>query len=380
MKVIRQLAFWGVLAGCLVCPGCACRDREALREALLTPAQTDGRARLDVVDGVPVLRLYGTGDEMAHQYGTLLKPALQPFVGYVDTIITPGLQRCFFARAHAAEPHLPADILRQIRIAAEAANVPYDYLLAVNVVPQIECSALAVWGDKTTDGACVMGRNAEYISMGLGDCGSLLIVRHATDQTPMVLVSFVGMLGGFTGITADGVGFGNLVIFNARPEANEIRPKGLPVQLAMPLAADGAKTAAEMIDRLLAMNHAIPMNVMAADRTDSLIVELGPEQNVIRRGRDGVLSVSNYYVEHPNRWFSYDCPRQVAMEEYAEDHRGQMTAKMMEEALKEGSYDLLNLQAVVLAPATMRIHVSINKIPAVDGPYQVFDVEELLAD
>ena len=128
------------------------------------------------------------------------------------------------------------------------------------------------------------------------------------------------------------------------------------------------------------MKHAIPMNVMAADRTDALIVELGPELNVLRQGRDGVLSVSNYYVEHPNRWFSYDCPRQVAMEEFADDHRGQMTAELMEKALKEGSYDALNLQAVVLAPAQMQIRVSINKVPAVDGPYQVFDVDELLAE
>ena len=371
---------WVVLAGCVVCPGCACRDREALWEALQTPRQTDGPARLDVVDGVPVLHLYGTGDDMARQYGTLLKPALQALIRYVDTIVTPGLKRCFFARAHAAEPHLPVDVVRQIRIAAEAAEVPYDYLLAVNVVPQIECSALAVWSGRTTDGACVMGRNAEYISMGLGEVGSLLIVRHATDQTPMVLVGFVGMLGGFTGITADGVAFGNLVIFNAAPADDELRPDGLPVQLAMPLAADGSQTAGDMIDRLLEMEHAIPMNVMAADRTDALIVELGPEQNVLRQGRDGVLSVSIYYVEHPNRWFSYDCPRQVAMEEFADDHRGQMTAELMEKALKEGSYDPLNLQAVVLAPAQMQIRVSVNKIPAVDGPYQVFDVDELLAD
>ncbi|MHC4986543.1 MAG: C45 family peptidase, partial [Planctomycetota bacterium] len=176
---------------------------------------------------------------------------------------------------------------------------------------------MAVWGDQTPDGACVMGRNAEYISMGLGEVGSLLIVRHATDQTPMVLVGFVGMLGGFTGITADGVAFGNLVIFNAAPADDELRPDGLPVQLAMPLAADAVRSAADMIDRLLAMKHAIPMNVMAADRADALIVELGPERNVLRQGRDGVLSGSNYYVDHPDRWFSYDCPRQVAMEEFA---------------------------------------------------------------
>ncbi|MHC4986544.1 MAG: hypothetical protein ACYTFO_10365 [Planctomycetota bacterium] len=118
MNTIQRLVLWGLLAGCLVCPGCACRDREVLWEALQTPRQTDGRARLDVVDGVPVLHLYGTGDEMARQYGTLLRPALQAFVRYVDTIITPGLKRCFFARARAAEPYLPADIRRQIRIAA----------------------------------------------------------------------------------------------------------------------------------------------------------------------------------------------------------------------------------------------------------------------
>jgi len=46
-----------------------------IKEVLYAEAQ-DGKATLKVVDGVPVMHLYGSGAEMGKQYGTLLKRLL----------------------------------------------------------------------------------------------------------------------------------------------------------------------------------------------------------------------------------------------------------------------------------------------------------------
>ena len=375
-----RLLTWMLLTVAALCPGCVCDDRDAIKEAMQTPRQGEGRPRLEVVEDIPVLHLYGTGDQMAHQYGELLRPALQALDRYVGAILPPGLRRCYTARSLEAEAALPEEVRRHIRIASEAAEVPYEHLLALNVVPRFECSALAVWGPVTEDGEVIMGRNAEYFGLGLSDRGSLIVVRHATDRTPSVLVGFLGMLGGFTGITAEGVAFGNMVIFNPHYRENRWETNGLPVQLAMPLAADGCRSADEVVARLRKMDHAIPMNVMVADRQRALVLEIGPAGGVLVEGREGALATSNFYTVYPNRSYDYACPRSKALLATADAFRGSMAADQMEAALAAGSFDPFNLHAVVFEPGAMRMRVSLNRVPAADGPYQAFDLRELLAD
>ena len=378
---VRHALTWGVLLICAAHPGCVCEYHDQILEAMQTPAELEGSpARLEVVDGTPVLHLYGTGDEMAAQYGQLMGPAVRALLGYVESLVPVWHVDGLREYARQAEPNLPDDLRRQIQIAAAEAGVDYIDFLTLNVAPKMACSVLAVWGEASADGELIMGRNAEYFGLGLEDRGGYVMVRHATDETPQVIVSVVGMLGGFTGINADGVAYGNMLIFNATDADDEWDNRGLPVQLAMPIAAAGSADADEMAARLAAMTHAIPMNVMVADRTHALMLELSPNGNVTRRGPDGYLAASNYYIDHPDRAHDADCWRYDALIDAAEEYQGQMNRELMEEAVYDASYDDLNLQAVIFEPAKMQMHVSINQVPAAAGPYQTFDLSALLAE
>ncbi|MHC4563727.1 MAG: C45 family autoproteolytic acyltransferase/hydrolase [Planctomycetota bacterium] len=378
--IVRRAATLLMLVWLACCPGCACDDREAIRKALQMPARCGERARLEVVDGIPVAHLYGTGEEMARQYGTLLKPALQALEKYGEKVFPPGLARCFVAQGKEVEATLPAELRAQLRAIAEAAEVPYEFISGVNLVPNIMCSTLAMWGPAGPDGELIMGRNVDYPAMGLAERGSLVLVCHSTDAAPVVLVSFLGMMGGFTGINAEGVCFGNMVIFNA--SGPESQAGGLPIQLAMRIAGQQSGTAREMVDDLRATRHIIPMSVMVADRTEALVVELGLTGSRVRGGdRVGVLAASNYFLVHPDQaWRFTGCPRHKSLLRDAEEHHGAMTPKDMGEALYDARFPTMNLQAVIFEPSTMKMHISINRNPAAAGPYHEFDVQQLLAE
>ncbi|MHC4982195.1 MAG: C45 family autoproteolytic acyltransferase/hydrolase [Planctomycetota bacterium] len=358
-------------------PGCALVYRHQIKAAMRTPA-AHGRARLEIYEGVPVVHLYGSAEEMAAQYGALLKPALQALAKYGDSLLPAPTKKRLIEYARGQEPLLPEDIRRQLQALADASGVPYDDIVALNVVPRIRCTTLAVWGPATADGALIMGRNADYFGMGLADRGSLIVVCHSSEEKPVVLVSFLGMLGGFAGINSDGVAFGNMLVFNAT--GPRCQDGGLPVQLAMRLAAEKADDAQSMARELGNMKHVIPMNVMVADLRRAMLLELGLSDTVIRHGKNGVLAASNDFLEHPLRAGGVYCRRYNALVSAAAKHGGGMGVEEVKKALHAARIATMNIQAVIFEPAAMRMHVSINRCPASAGPYTQFDLRQLLED
>ncbi|MBS3734814.1 MAG: hypothetical protein KGY99_07790 [Phycisphaerae bacterium] len=388
----------GLLVACVFNRGCACVHRERLRAELLTPRHlrpqgeeppalhvgggAPGQPRLVVDEHIPVLHLYGTGREMAQQYGRLLGAAIRAFVAYGRAMLPEKTMQPYIAHARTAAGALPEDFREQIRIIAEQADVPYDYLLALNVVPRVACSTLAMWGEATRDGTLLMGRNADYFDFAVGDRGSVLVVYHATDARPFVAMGFVGMVGAFTGINTDGVVFGNMLVFNAADPV-AAGPRGLPIQLAMRLAAQRSGSAAEMVAALGAMKHAIAMNVMVADAGEALVCELHRDAHTVRRGKRGVLAATNNFVATPARSGDRRCSRLDRLRRTARARHGQMTVddiKRVLHAVRVERFGVIhNVQSVIFEPGSMRMHVSLNRIPATAGPWKTYDLRDLLA-
>jgi hypothetical protein len=328
-------------------------------------------------DSIPVLHLRGTPREIGAQHGRALRRALRELDAYLRAIVPRAQMEAFFAQAQARSRSLPPEYREELAAMAEAANVPYDELLAINVIPRLQCSALAVWGDATRDGATIMGRNADYFGLGLADRGGVVAVYHPAEGEAVAAVTFLGMIGAFTGINEHGVAFGNMLVFNAADPGPD--PAGLPVQLAMRMAAHRAESAGEFARYLLDRRHAIPMNVIAADSSDALVLELGHNGSSILRGDRGFVAVSNHFRTPALCRHLPACERLAGLEAFAEEHRGRFDVPLMEQALFGARIPDLNLQAAVFEPARMRMHVSLNRVPASAGPYVAFDLRELFA-
>ena len=135
-----------------------------------------------------------------------------------------------------------------------------------------------------------------------------------------------------------------------------------------------------MSARLLSQKHVIPMNVMIADRKEAVVLELGLRANALRLARRGVLASSNYFRTPGLRAGEVACKRYAALIAAAEEQSGSFDVELMKKALYAARIKNLNLQAVVLEPGAMKMHVCVNRTPASAGPYTVFDVKKLCAD
>jgi len=357
--------------------------RARIRTALMT-SREHGRARLEVVDNLPVLHLYGTPGEMGEQYGTLLKDALLALEAYMEAILPAAETSRFLDYARQAEPHLPGPFREELRAVADTSGMAYMKLVAINTVPGLLCTGLAVWGDATENGAFLMGRNAEYFSFGLGDRGSLIVVYHPDGGIPWASLSFLGVLGAFTGINAEGVAFGNMLVLNAKDRTP--RWDAPPIQILLRLAAEQCHSTQEMADWLLSQRHAMPMNVMVADADRALVLELDHEDAQARGGSNGVLAVSNYFLSPRLRSGIRTCERRAALLDTAEETRPMAVEDVktalhrarLESSFRWAGFRPLNIQAAVFEPAAMRMHISANRVPACAGPYTAFDLETLL--
>ena len=365
----------GLAAGVCGAPNVATEANAACSRlpALMRRPRTYEAARVDIRGRVPIVHLYGSPEEMGRQYGRLMGAPLRALTACVAAATPDRMHKLFLSMTRRGETHLPADIREEIVAMADAADVPFETLAALNVVTRIACTTIAAPGP---DGQLVMGRNGDFFGMGLGERGMLVVVRHPPKARPTATVAFLGMVGAFTGINDAGVAYGNMLVFNAA--GPKWKPTGLPIQIALRAAAETAGGAAELVEILTAQSHAIPMNIMAVDADEALVLELGLADTAVRRADpNGLLVATNHFrtpelTSHPERCDRYD--------RLTDNNHGPVVMDVadMKAALHRNRIRMMNLQAVVFEPASRRMHVSINCLPASAGPYIAMDLRDVL--
>ena len=338
-----------------------------------------GQPRLEYYDGIPILHLYGSSNEMGKQYGTIMQKQLESVEVIAMGLFSYKKVQSYLELAKEAEPHVPAYILDFIRGMSDASGVDYYSLLALNVVPKTTCSVLAVWGDATADGNLLMGRNADYNFKRVNRALGLIVVKHPEEGYSTVASSFLGMAGAFTGMNEKGVSYGNMLVHNGFED--DVITDGLPIQLLMQTAGERFSTAREMNDWLVEQQHMIPINVMCADKDEAIVAELGQHNYAIREGSEGVLASTNYFFSSGMfKEPELDDARFANLMLTAKKYYGEFNLEHLKEAMHAARQPRENLQCVLFEPAAMKMHVSMNRVPASAGPFTTFDINVLLDD
>ena len=130
------------------------------------------------------------------------------------------------------------------------------------------CSSVTVWGDHTTDGRVLTGRNLDYQTMGhLLNNYHLLLVEPAAPATATmparkgwVSLAFTGAIGCYTGMNEDGV---TAMMHNTPGHYSRsigIVPRGFSQRYGLE-RADAARMPESYADALREMHHLVPSNI-----------------------------------------------------------------------------------------------------------------------
>ena len=182
----------------------------------------------ETIDGLRVLKLYGSHYEMGYAHGYLLGPEI--FERQEAILARPGLLDFYENRVipNIHNVHFPPEYYQEIRgnfdgLKARAANgtvysrvvgreVDFVDALAVTCLnafaSQGMCSTFSLWGDMTHDGAVLTAYNHDCLITD-GNTGQWYVIVRTPDEAsgaiPTVCVGLAGDLNIHTGMNVEGI-------------------------------------------------------------------------------------------------------------------------------------------------------------------------------
>lgn len=216
--------------------------RSSARARRPLPSELDGRYELH--RGIHVLRVSGDDYEMGYQHGALLKHVigrgpLPALATYLERTMSGELGRRGGRLAARAlqntvggliasrnPPHVldgMAGLIDGAGVSREslrrAVTMPDTFLWMMKHarvrktpvaprlgVPVFGCTSALAWGDATSDGAMLHGRNFDYPGVGTWDREQAVVFHRPKDGQPYVSLASPGiLLGGITAMNAAGI-------------------------------------------------------------------------------------------------------------------------------------------------------------------------------
>lgn len=180
---------------------------------------TEGKGRLELHDGVRVLFLNGTPEEMGTQQGTLVRKEVHNLVDRilygVGVMSSLPKGRWFFGEIEEAQSRLQKFMdpryLREMDAMADAAGRPREEARLANYFPELfHCSGFALLGPATKDGRIFHGRILDYLK-GVGlEQNACVVVLKPDVGNAWVNVGYCGFVGSVTAMNEKGISIGEM--------------------------------------------------------------------------------------------------------------------------------------------------------------------------
>lgn len=180
---------------------------------------TEGKGRLEMVDGTKVLLVKGSPEEMGEQHGALLKKSIRSDVRRVlygmGVAASLANGKWFFDEMDAAEqrllPHMDERYVQEMDAIADTAGVSRAEVRMANMFPELfHCSGFAIFGEATAGGHLYHGRILDYFrGQGL-EQNAVVIVSQPDYGHAWVNVSYAGFVGSVTAMNEKHVAIGEM--------------------------------------------------------------------------------------------------------------------------------------------------------------------------
>ena len=193
-------------------------------------------------------------------------------------------------------PHLPSHLKEELTALAAGAQVSLGTVLLINVTDDLannipHCSALAVGGPRTADGAYLMGRNLDYpVFLDiLVPLQTLFLLKPDRGQ-PLASLAWPGYLGVCTGINKAGVALAQLSAIS-----RDRTLQGMPAALRFRLGLETGATAPAAATRIVGLPGTIGNSLMLCDPRQALVLELTARSRAWRFPSHGLLTATNHF-------------------------------------------------------------------------------------
>jgi outer membrane lipoprotein-sorting protein len=180
---------------------------------------TEGKGRLEMIDGARLLFLKGTPEEMGQQHGVLLRDEIHAVctrilygVGVGSSFVKGAW---FFGEVEGAQarllPFMNPRYLAEEDAIARASGMNAQEARLANFFPELfHCSGFAIFGKATSDGHIYHGRVLDYLR-GVGlEQHAVTIVHQPDVGHAWINISYAGFVGSVTAMNDQGISIGEM--------------------------------------------------------------------------------------------------------------------------------------------------------------------------
>ena len=358
LRLIRHV----LVCACVAPLVCAAASGAEFKEA------TFGPASLKIVEGVPVIHVYGTHEQIGEQQGKLLGEAAKAVhKQYFGKLFFPGgkdigLRASVLKHSLRMAKSIPADYIKEMKAFAKASGLSYEDILLANTVFDIKraifCTTFVAGGKRSADGKPVFGRNLDFPTLGVAYKFSCVIVYHPKGGHAVAAVSFPGLVGVLSGLNDAGVA---AAVMEVHLRGAQIQ--ATPYAMVFRAALTECETTDAVIKAVTARARTSTNNLMICDADgNAACLELGMKKTAARRQEDGFVYATNHFrsKELGRPWPCWRTPR---LKKVARNGQ-KLDEAAAQKLLQSVSYKLLTMQSIVFRPASREFLLAIGKPPA----------------
>lgn len=346
------------------------------------PEGKHGAGELKYHNGLPVLVVSGTPEEIGEEIGVLgMKPAMKLVKYPHDFLNKVGMGIAWQGILSIGKSMLnnfPANCRAEMEAGAKASGADRDDLIAGNTMFDIKkvffCSTLLIEAKRSKTGGVLMGRNLDFPTLGYLQDYSLVTVYRQPDKHALATIGFPGHLGCLSGINDAGLAVSVLEVYTSNDDAVRFDAGGVPYALCFRRLLEECSTVEEAGKLLKEMKRTAYVNLAVADRNGGGVFEITPKTVEFRGPTEGVCACTNHFRTEKlgttkicRRFTELSKVRDLALVDVEDVHA----------RLHAANQGWLTLQTMVFEPNTLKLHLAIGKCPSSALPLKTLELKPL---
>jgi isopenicillin-N N-acyltransferase-like protein len=349
------------------------------------PEAVSGPARLTYVNGLPVMFLQGTPEELGRQQAELVGATIAPMLGLTrDVVKHHGYERVWplvTAMSRVLMRNAPPEYRQELETFIETGRLDWDGLLVGNSLVELRrmggCSSFLVLPARSRTGELIFGRNFDFPSFNVLDKYGCISVVRPQGKRAFVSIGYPGMIGVLSGMNDAGLAVATMDVNESADGAPIFDPTGVPLALTYRRILEECATVEEAERLLKATKITTYMNLAVADVDEAVVFELTPQTVGVRRAPRDVLCCTNHF-QLEGLCTDRSC-RRIQVLDRLDQTQPAFGLEDVHRALHEVNQGALTLQTMIFEPRAWRLHVAMNaRGPVSDDPLTVLELREWL--
>jgi isopenicillin-N N-acyltransferase-like protein len=377
-QTIRSFCVWASIAFIVAVCGHA-----VAAEPSVFDAAKHKSGELQFIEGLPVVTVEGTPEEIGEQLGTLFKKPLASLPAKQEAFAKGfGFKQppaVLMKTGNFLLPWFPENHRRELQAVAKAAEMDENFLIFGNLMYELSrfpaCSTLTVEPDRSKTDGPLFGRNLDFPTFGFLDKYSVVVIYRPTGKHAFASMSFPGFFGVASGINDAGLCVAQLEVGGSAEKKPGFNPRGTPVALCFRRILEECTTVDEAEKLLREQSRLTMCNLAVCDRKEAAVLELTPN-TVVRRPADRGLCACTNHFRTKGLALVNNCPRYAELEK-AQQH-GKLSLDDLAKHLNSVNQGRNTIQTMIFEPATLKAHLSFGPLPSSAQPLKLIDLTSLL--